>query len=310
MKIVYAGTPSFAVEPLKRLLEGGYSVVGVVTGEDKRQGRKGILTPSPVKVLAQEFDIPIFQPKKIREEVETLASFGADVMVTCAYGQILTQEVIDLFPKGVWNIHAGLLPKYRGASPIQNAILAGETETGVCIMQTVLGVDEGGILHCEKTHIGDAETSGELSSRLSVLGADGLIKALPLIEKGDCVLEKQAEEGVQIFKKIPTDAGKLDFTKDGQTLVNTIRAFNPDPSAYAFLNGNRVNVWRAEFLPAEEKLGVFGEIVSEKPKQGLLVQCLDGLIKLIEVQPSGGKRMSGGDFLNGRKGEKGQVFEW
>ncbi|MBQ2701731.1 MAG: methionyl-tRNA formyltransferase, partial [Clostridia bacterium] len=132
MKIVFAGTPDFAVPPLKRLLSEGFEVVGVITQADKPQGRKGILTSPPVKIAAEEYALPVLQPNRIREEIEAARALGGDLLVTCAYGQILTQEVLDLFPKGVWNIHAGLLPKYRGASPIQSCILAGERETGVC----------------------------------------------------------------------------------------------------------------------------------------------------------------------------------
>ena len=170
MKIVFAGTPDFAVAPLKALLKS-YEVVGVITQADKPQGRKGILTPPPVKSIALEYGIPVLQPNRIREEVDAVKELGGDMLVTCAYGQILTQEVLDAFPKGVWNIHAGLLPKYRGASPIQSCILAGEKETGVCIMKTELGLDCGDVLLSEKTQIEEGETYGELSERLSLLGA-------------------------------------------------------------------------------------------------------------------------------------------
>ena len=145
MRILFAGTPEFAVEPLKNLIRHGFEVVGVITQTDKPQGRKGILTPPPVKTTALELGLPVLQPIKIREEIEAVKAFGADLMITCAYGQILTQEVLDLFPMGVWNIHAGLLPQYRGASPIQSCILNGETVTGVSIMKTELGLDCGEI---------------------------------------------------------------------------------------------------------------------------------------------------------------------
>ena len=143
MKILFAGTPDFAVAPLQSIIDGGYEVVGVITQADKPQGRKGILTPPPVKVLAEKYNLPVFQPEKIRDSVAELKNFGADIMITCAYGQILTQAVLDVFPKGVWNIHAGLLPQYRGASPIQSCIVNGETQTGVSVMQTELGLDCG-----------------------------------------------------------------------------------------------------------------------------------------------------------------------
>lgn len=310
MKIVFAGTPDFAVEPLRKLKENGYELAGVITGADKPQGRRGILTPSPVKTLALEYGLPVFQPQKIREETEALKSLGGDLLVTCAYGQILTQEVLDVFPLGVWNIHAGLLPKYRGASPIQSCLLAGERETGVCIMKTELGLDTGAVLVCQKTEIGAAETYGELSKRLSSIGADALLTALEKIKNGNVTLTPQSEEGAQVCRKITGDAGKIDFSKPCEEVVNLVRAFNPEPAAFAYLNGVRVNVWKAERTAFDGDLqaACFGEILTEKPKQGLVVKCGDGALKILELQPSGSKKMSGGDFLNGRKGEKGQVF--
>ena len=167
MKIVYAGTPDFAVLPLETIVASGHEIVAVVTQEDKPQGRKGILTPPPVKTRALELGIPVLQPAKIRDETELLRALNAEVMVTCAYGQILTQSVLDCFPKGVWNIHAGLLPQYRGASPIQSCILAGETTTGVSVMKTELGLDCGDVLLVRSIKIGETETYGELSERLS-----------------------------------------------------------------------------------------------------------------------------------------------
>lgn len=310
MKIVFAGTPEFALAPLKTLIEEGREVVGVLTQEDKPQGRKGILTPSPVKRYALENGLPVFTPKKLKDETAGLAAFGGDVLVTCAYGQILTQPVLDLFSKGVWNIHAGLLPAYRGASPIQSCILAGEKETGVCLMKTELGLDTGDVLLCEKTMIGENETYGELSDRLSLLGARVLSCGLPLIENGTYKLTPQGEEGVRVCKKILNDAGKIDFSLSAEKIENTVRAFNPEPVAFSFLNGARVNLFRVKKVPLPQGAAeaAFGEIVSEKPKQGLIVRCGDGAIELVELQPSGGKKMGGGDFLNGRKGGKGQVF--
>ena len=201
MKIVYAGTPDFAVLPLKKLIEAGYEVVGVVTQADKPQGRKGVLTPPPVKTLALSYGLPVFQPERLKNEVDALRALGGDMMITCAYGQILTQEILDTFPRGVWNIHAGLLPKYRGASPIQSCIINGERETGVCIMKTELGLDCGDVLCTTKTQISDAETYGELSDRLSVLGADLLLTALKALELGEFTLTAQGDEGVGVVKK-------------------------------------------------------------------------------------------------------------
>ena len=314
MKIVFAGTPEFATLPLQKIIENGFEVVGVITQADKPQGRKGVLTPPPVKTLALSYGIPVLQPEKLKTEIEQLQSFGADILITCAYGQILTQEVLDCFKKGVWNIHAGLLPAYRGASPIQSCILNGEKETGVCVMKTELGLDCGDVLCVQRTPVTETETYGELSERLSVLGADLIVHALKLLESGEYTLTPQGEEGVRIVRKINKEQAKINFHNGVQEVIDLIRGMNPAPIAYTEINGNTVNVYRAEraVLTAEEE-EVFagatcGEVLSDKPKRGLLVKCEDGAVKLTEVQAAGGKRISGGDFINGRKAQKGQVF--
>ena len=310
MKILFAGTPDFAVLPLQNIINSGFEVVGVITQTDKPQGRKGVLTPPPVKVLAQELGLPVLQPEKIRDEIDALKAFGADLMVTCAYGQILTQAVLDVFPMGVWNIHAGLLPAYRGASPIQSCIVNGESETGVSIMKTELGLDCGDVLCVAKTPIDPAETYGELSERLSGLGASLIVEGLKALESGNYTLTPQDEDGVRIVRKIGKEHAKIDFHK----IVDLARGMNPAPVAYAELEGNKINVYRAEkAVLTDEENSAFaaaqiGEVLSDKPKRGLLVKCADGAVKLLEVQAAGGKKISGGDFLNGRKAQKGQVF--
>jgi len=314
MKIIFAGTPDFAVLPLKKLYESGAKIVAVVTQIDKPQGRKGVLTPPPVKMAAIELGIPVLQPEKIKEDVETLRALNADMMITCAYGQILTQAVLDCFPKGVWNIHAGLLPKYRGASPIQSCILNGETETGVSIMKTELGLDCGDVLCVEKTPITQTETYGELSDRLSQIGADLIVRAYEILQKGGYTLMPQGDTGVNVVRKINKEHAKIDFSKTQSEIVNLVRGMNPAPVAYTELDGNKINVYLAEAatLNDEEQSSwqgaKIGEVLSDKPKRGLLVKCADGAVKLTQVQAAGGKRISGGDFLNGRKAEKGQVF--
>ena len=314
MKIVFAGTPDFAVAPLQQIIDAGFEVVGVITQTDKPQGRKGILTPPPVKVLAEKFSLPVLQPIKIRDEVESVKALGGDILITCAYGQILTQAVLDAFPMGVWNIHAGLLPQYRGASPIQSCILNGETVTGVSIMKTELGLDCGDILCVAETPITETETYGELSERLSFLGAELIIKALKTLESGNYTLPPQGEEGVGVVRKINKEHAKIDFSKTVREIVDLVRGMNPAPVAYTELEGNKINICRAEkaVLTDEETAAlqnaVFGEVLSDKPKRGLLVKCADGAVKLTEVQASGGKRISGGDFINGRKAKRGQVF--
>ena len=314
MKIIFAGTPDFAVASLKKLIENGFDIVGVVTKIDKPQGRKGILTPPPVKTAAEALGLTVLQPEKIRDSVDDIRALGANLMVTCAYGQILTQAVLDSFPQGVWNIHAGLLPKYRGASPIQSCILNGEKTTGVSIMKTELGLDCGDVLRVEETEIIPTETYGELSDRLSIIGAELIVKALRDLESGSYTLTPQGEDGVGVVRKINKEHAKISFEKTVQEIVDLARGMNPAPIAYTLLNGEKVNVYRAEkaVLTEEENAvlanAVVGEVLSDKPKRGLLVKCADGAVKLLEVQAAGGKRISGGDFLNGRKAQKGQVF--
>ena len=313
MKIVYAGTPDFATLPLQNLIDAGYEVVGVVTQSDKPQGRKGVLTPPPVKTLALSYGLPVIQPERLKNEVESLRALGGDIMITCAYGQILTQEVLDLFPLGVWNIHAGLLPKYRGASPIQSSIINGESQTGVSIMKTELGLDCGDVLCVEKTPIADNETYGELENRLSKIGADLLLTALNALKTGDYTLQKQGEEGVGVVKKLHKEQARIDFSKPARAIVNLVRGTNPAPVAFTKVGELVVNVYRAEIAQLNDsekeawERAQIGEILSDSVKRGLLIKCADGAVKLTEVQSAGGKRMRGGDFLNGRKVSKGQV---
>lgn len=314
MKIIFAGTPDFAVAPLQKIIDAGFEVVGVITQTDKPQGRKGILTPPPVKVLAEKYSLPVLQPIKIRDEVEAVKALGGDILITCAYGQILTQAVLDAFPRGVWNIHAGLLPQYRGASPIQSCILNGETETGVSIMKTELGLDCGDVLLVKKTPVTETETYGELSGRLSLIGAELIVKALQLLASGNYTITPQGESGVNVVRKINKEQALVDFSKTAKEIIDLVRGMNPAPVAYALLAGEKVNLYRAEraILTEEEQAvcdnAVCGEVLSDKPKRGLLIKCQDGAVKLLEVQAAGGKRISGGDFINGRKAQKGQVF--
>lgn len=313
MKLLFAGTPQFAVAPLVALIEA-FDVVGVVTQEDKPQGRKRILTPSPVKICAAEHSLPVFQPKSLRDEADTLASFGADVLVTCAYGQILTQEIIDLFPLGVWNIHAGLLPFYRGASPVQSCILNGESESGVCVMRTVAALDAGDVLTCDKLSIGKDETAGELSNRLSALSARSIVRAMASLQSGDYVLTPQDESKARIYRKITREQAKIDFSSSAAEISCKVRAMNPEPIAHALHRGAPVNIHRVAIVPEaelsdEQKNAKIGEVLTDKPKQGLLIRCGNGAIKVLSLQPCGGKAMSAADYLNGGKAKKGELFE-
>lgn len=307
MKILYAGTPDFAVKPLEKLVKAGADIVGVITQTDKPQGRKGTITPPPVKVKAAELGLPVHQYDKIRLHADEVRELGADCMITCAYGQILSQEIIDLFPKGIWNIHASLLPAYRGAAPIQWCVINGEEYTGVTIMKTDIGLDTGDIMLVKRLKIGEKETSGDLSERLSSLGAEAIAEALPLIESGAQLMLQDASRAFTV-KKITREQARIDFSMSGREIVNKVRGMNPEPIAYALLNGSPLNIFSAEEVDCEESAPV-GTVISDSPKKGLIVKCKDGAVRLVEVQAAGGKRMKGSDLLNGRKIIKGQCFD-
>ena len=297
MRIVYLGTPDFAVEPLKRLLETGYNVVAVVCNNDKPVGRKQILTAPPVKQFALDNNIPVFQYDKIRiEGVDTLKGLKPDIMITCAFGQILSKEILDIPKFGVINIHASLLPKYRGASPIHFAILNGETKTGITIMKTNEGVDTGDIIFQQELEIGKDETCGELFNRLSVLGAECLINTLPSIFDYSAKYVAQNDEEATFSKIIKKEMAKIDWNDTAKNIVNKVRAFNPSPIAYAIFENNPFKIYSAEISCLK---GSAGEIL--KADKELIIGCADSSVSLKVVQKAGGKMMNIADFLRGNK---------
>lgn len=302
MNIVYLGTPDFAVLPLKSIVESGkYNVVGVVTNKDKPVGRKKVLTAPPVKVFATEKGIPVFQYDKIRlEGIEDLKALNPDVMITCAFGQILSQEILDIPRLGVINIHASLLPKYRGASPIHYAILNGEKTTGITIMKTDIGIDTGDIILQKSIQIGEKETCGELFDRLSILGADSVIEALEKIENGTVEVLKQDESMATLTKMIRKEQALIDWSNSAEQIYNQIRAFNPAPIAYTFLNDMSFKIYSASVV---EGTGNVGEVLDNKNK--LVVACGKGAISLEKVQKAGGNAMNIADFLRGNSLEIG-----
>lgn len=305
MRFVFAGTPEFAVLPLQTLCDNGFLPVAVLTQPDKPQGRKGILTPSPVKKFALERGIPVLQPEKLKNDFSALQEAGAECMVTCAYGQILSAEVLALFEKGVWNIHASLLPAYRGASPISAAILNEEKTTGVTIMKTDVGLDTGDMLSQETIGISERETCGSLTDKLSALGATMILEALPAIERGDYALKAQGE-GATLTKKIVRT--EVDFARPAHTVSALVRALSPSPLSFARINGLTLNFYNAEVERCGGGLPC-GTVVSANPKTGFVVACKEGAVKITELQPAGGKRMSARDFLNGRKVTEGMKFD-
>ncbi len=304
MKIVYAGAPEFSVAPLQSILAEGFSVLAVVTQPDRPAGRRAVLTPTPLKKYAQERGLNVLTFDKIGKHIEELRALGADVMVTCAYGQILTQDVLDAFPLGVYNIHASLLPCWRGASPIQHAVLAGDRETGVTVMKTELGLDTGNVLLSEREEVLPQDTSGTLSERLSVLGASCICKALRLLECGQASLHKQDEAHATLCKKIKKEECLVDFSQPAERICCLIRAMSPSPLAYAYLGGKLVNFYFAE--PCEGS-GTPGTVV-RADRTGVYVAAGRGCVRIEELQPEGGKRMRAADFVNGRKVSAGDVF--
>ncbi len=304
MRIVYLGTPDFSVNPLKTIVESGENVVAVITNKDKPVGRKQILTPPPVKVYAESKGIKVFQYDSIRKEgVEDLKALKPDLMITCAFGQILSKEILDIPTLYTLNIHASLLPKYRGASPINYAILNGEKVTGITIMKTDEGIDTGDELLKKELVINDGETAGELFERLSYLGADCIMQALDLVKSGSAEFTKQNHSEATFTKIIKKEDARIDFTCSAEQIVNKIRAFNPAPVAFCMLNGEPFKIYSATAISGNANAG---EVV-ENQKQ-LLVGTGSGLLKIEKVQKAGGKPLNVADFLRGNGISLGAVL--
>ncbi|MBO4573265.1 MAG: methionyl-tRNA formyltransferase [Clostridia bacterium] len=308
MKIVFLGTPDFAVPSLNALITAGYEVVAVVTQPDRPVGRKAVLTPSPVKVAALSHGVKVLQFEKIsRDGVEELKKLNADIMVTCAFGQILSKEVIDVAPKGIINVHGSLLPKYRGASPVQYAVINGDKIAGVTIMQTDTGIDTGDILAVEKTDVGEKETAGELFERLSKLGAELLLKTLKKIEDGSVVPVKQDEKNATYVKMIKKEDAKIDFSRPAAVVFNLVRGMHPWPIAFTYLRGKLLKIFSCE-ISHEEYDGAFGEVVRADMKNGIVVKCGVGAIIINELLLEGGSKQNQREFLAGRKIFEGDIL--
>lgn len=304
MKIVYMGTPDFAVEPLKKLVENGYEVVLVVTQPDKEKGRGKEISMSPVKECALQYGIPVFQPDKIRtpENVEELRKYDADIFIVAAFGQIVSEEILNMPRFGCINIHASLLPKYRGAAPIQWCILNGEEKTGVTIMQMAKGVDTGDIIAMESIDIEADDTGDSLFDKLMYLGAELLIKTLPSIEDGSAKRIPQVEEESTHVGKITKDMGLIDWTKDAEYIERYVRGLNSWPSAFTKYNGKTLKIWKADILDEIELTAGNSQNAGEiamLTKDAIVVKAGNGYLSLKEVQLEGKKRMSVHDFLLG-----------
>lgn len=298
MNIVYMGTPDFAVPALEALAsDPAHTVLAVFTQPDKPRGRKMILTPPDVKVCAQRLNIPVYQPASMRSEeaFEQLAALKPDVIVVAAYGQILPKSVLDLPVYGCVNIHGSLLPKYRGASPIQQAVLNGDRVTGVTTMLMDVGLDTGDILLTKETAVGENETSAELFDRLSVLGGELITETLDALESGTVTPRKQDEALATHTTKIDKSMSPVDFTATAQEVHNLIRGLYSWPMATMTVGGKRVKIHKARM---SDKSGRAGEILSVKP---LIIACSKGAVEILELQPEGKKKMTAEAFAAGHK---------
>jgi methionyl-tRNA formyltransferase len=319
VRLIYLGTPAFAVPTLERIVEAGHEALLVVTQPDRPRGRGNQLAASPVKEAAIRLGLPVFQPERVRrpEAVEHLRGLNVDAMVIVGYGQIIPQNVIDLAPKGIINVHASLLPKYRGAGPIQWAIVNGETRTGVTTMRIDAGLDTGDMLLKAETEIGPEETAIELGHRLAGMGADLLVETLAKLdsiapEKQDAALATYAP----ILKK---EDGVIDWSQPAQAIHDRVRGLQPWPGAHTTFRGQSLNIWKTRsgggLLAGAQVLreataqaggrAPLGSIHRIKP---LLVACGDGLLELQEVQSEGRKRMSAADFANGQHLRENEVL--
>ncbi len=312
MQIVFMGTPDFAVPSLKALIGAGHSIKAVFTQPDKPKGRGYKLTPPPVKVCAFEHRIEVLQPSSLKKgddaqtSVKRLKEINPDLIIVVAFGKILPKEVLDIPKFGCINVHASLLPKYRGAGPIQWSVLNGEKETGVTTMLMAEGLDTGDMLLKSSTEIGVNETASELHDRLSEIGAELLVKTISELEKGGIIPQKQDDSLSNYAPVLTKELCAIDFSKTAQEIHNQIRGLSDWPCATAILGGKRIKIYKSEIISKEEVHAPFGTITDEKT---FTISCGKGLIRIIELQAEGGKRMKAADFLRGNPIERNSFFE-
>ncbi|WP_318521813.1 methionyl-tRNA formyltransferase [Photobacterium leiognathi] len=301
LRIVFAGTPDFAARHLAALLSSQHDVVAVYTQPDRPAGRGKKLTASPVKAIALENDIPVYQPVSLRNEEaqQELAAIDADIMVVVAYGLLLPQEVLDTPRLGCINVHGSILPRWRGAAPIQRSIWAGDTETGVTIMQMDIGLDTGDMLKVATLPIEATDTSATMYEKLAELGPDALIDCLSDIADGTAVAVKQDDEQANYAKKLSKEEALIDWTMDAAAIERCVRAFNPWPMSYFTVAEQNVKVWQTA-VEADNQGKAPGTILSAD-KQGIVVATGNGALRLISLQPPGKKAMSAADLLNSRR---------
>ncbi|MCI2212852.1 methionyl-tRNA formyltransferase [Ewingella americana] len=301
MRIIFAGTPDFAARHLDALLTSEHEVVGVFTQPDRPAGRGNKLTPSPVKTLALEHGIPVFQPKSLRpaESQQLVAELNADVMVVVAYGLILPQAVLEMPKLGCINVHGSLLPRWRGAAPIQRSLWAGDSQTGITIMQMDVGLDTGNMLHKIECDIEPQDTSATLYNKLAELGPTGMLATLQQLAEGTARPEVQDEALVTYAEKLSKEEARLDWSLSAKQLERCIRAFNPWPMSYFVIDEQPVKVWQAEALDQQTSAQP-GTIIAAG-KAGIQVATSDGILNILQLQPAGKKAMSVQDILNSRR---------
>ena len=307
MRLVYMGTPQFAVAPLRALAAAGQEIVGVVTRTDKPAGRGRSVTAPPVKVAAREMGLAVFQPKRVREAefVEQLRTLAPDAIVVAAYGQILPKDILTLPKYGCINIHASLLPFYRGAAPINWAIIRGEQETGITIMQMDEGMDTGATLVQERVPIEASDTAGRLVEKLSVLGAKMITTALPLIKSGKLLPTPQDGSKATMAPLLKKENGLIDWTLPAVEIHNRVRGLSPWPGAYGFLDNKMVKIITTEAIAGNGEAG----LLYARDKNILEAGTGSGLLHILSLQPEGKKPMTAAEFMRGHRGVAGKKFE-
>ena len=308
MRVVFMGTPDFSVPTLECIIEAGHEVVGVVTQPDKAKGRGKKVVYTPVKEKALEHGLTVYQPRRAREPefIEQMRALNPDVMVVVAFGQILPKELLDIPKYGCVNVHASLLPKYRGAAPIQWAVIRGEKVSGVTTMQMDVGLDTGDMLLKTEVPLAEDETGGSLHDKLSVLGGDLLIETLKGLEAGTIVPEKQDDsQSGEYARMLDKSLGKIDFSMRAEEIERLIRGLNPWPSAYTSYNNKTMKLWKARVVSGGE--AVPGQVLAVD-KKGFTVQTGDGALQILELQMEGKKRMDSGAFLRGCPLTAGEIL--
>jgi methionyl-tRNA formyltransferase len=306
MRLVFLGTPAFAVPTLEQTAAAGHQVALVVTQPDRPRGRGQQLAASPVKEAALRLGIPVYQPERVRrpEALEYLRAIEPEAMVVVGYGQIIPQSVIDLAPSGIINVHASLLPRYRGAGPIQWAILNGETRTGVTTMRIDAGLDTGDMLLKAETAIDPEETAVELGRRLAILGAELLVRTLDELAAGHISGERQDNSQATYAPLLKKEDGAIDWNRPALAIHNQVRALQPWPGAYTGFRAQKLHLWRTKVADSGQT-GAAGLVLSTRP---LVVQCGSGTLELVEVQMEGRKRVPAGDFANGQRLTENEVL--